>query len=212
MLSNRIAVDSWGKLWGDCPRCWSRRARVDRFSCCDDVWRTAGLRTRPWSNRRGDGDDRSKDVRELIARRRNRWLRLVVALEPSMWSIFHGWCVDRFWCFFFSVARCAGGSCIVSSRHEKVELKGCVSRIFLDILRKIEDSWHLRGTAGQRKGIFLCSKIFNITVGKSEKNDNLHSSYSIYRKAGLDINIHKSVNFTVVWIHMVYITHNKWTL
>ena len=131
MLSNRIAVDSWGKLWGGCPRCLSRRARVDRFSCCDDVWRTAGLRTRPWSNRRGDSDDQSKDVRELIAPRRNRWLRLVVALEPSMWSIFHGWCVDRF-CVFLSVARCEMRwwiACIVSSRHEKVELRVRVTNL-----------------------------------------------------------------------------------
>ena len=42
---------------------------------------------------------------------------------------------------FLTVARGGGGSCIVSSRHEKVEgeEKG-VSRIFLDILRKFEDS------------------------------------------------------------------------
>jgi len=141
----------------------SRWAQVDRFSCVD----VSGERQRLWTlqrnNQRCDGDDRSKDVRELIARRRNRWLRLVVALEPSMWSIFHGWWVNRFWCFFYRrEMRC--GSCIVSLQtREGWTTKGAchrVSRIFLDTLRKIESSWHLRGTAGQRKEIFLCSKIF----------------------------------------------------
>ena len=42
---------------------------------------------------------------------------------------------------FLSVARGGGGSCIVSSTHEKVEgVEKGVSRIFLDILRKFEDS------------------------------------------------------------------------
>ena len=52
---------------------------------------------------------------------------------------------------FLSVAVGRGGG-RASYLHEKVEgVEKGVSRIFLDILRKFEDSWHLRRTSVKRE-------------------------------------------------------------
>ena len=84
VLSNRIAVDSCGKRWGQGLLSHSRWAQVDRFGC-DDVSRIIQqLRSIPCNNQSCDGGGWWNDACEVCLRRRNGYLRLVVVWEPSL--------------------------------------------------------------------------------------------------------------------------------
>ena len=157
VLSNRIAVDSCGKRWGQGLLSYSRWAQVDRFGC-DDVSRIIQqLRSIPCNNQQCDGGGWWNDACEVCLRRRNGYLRLVVVWEPSLMASWLMCCRSSSPGFFRSSAR--GERWIVDMRslNFREESDTNLPGYFTEDGRFARLAWHLRRSS-VNEIVLLCSK------------------------------------------------------
>ena len=175
-LLNLIAVDSWGKEWGQGRLSCSRWAEGDRWAarCVTNKTKITNATMRQstvrWRRSMARGS-RGRSTRAWWLFRVGCWVTAVVVGANR-----HGWCVSSVVVsrVFWSSAR--GERWIVDMRRLSLKWEGGVidrSRIFQDFLRKMEHSRGLRGTSvkGEINSSAPKNAVLEIDIGSRWKEE-----------------------------------------